>query len=123
MKFADLNRKPLEYRKLADMTEALGLTEQHPDYGTTTPPVQVKSLWISLSSEYREDKKSAVAELGGDFEGVALNLPPHMIPVVEDILRDGESLSMIARGKVGLAFYEYENKFGMQTGAFWVDLK
>lgn len=123
MKFADLNRKPLEYRKLSDMVESLGLTEEHQDYGSSTVPVRVKNIWISLSSEYRDDKKSAVAELADDFEGVALNLPPHMIPVVEDILKDGESLSMIARGKVGLSFYEYENKFGTQTGAFWVDLK
>ena len=122
MKFADLNRKPLEYRKPYEMVEELGLTETHPEYGATTAPVKVKSLWISRSSEYREDRKSAVAELGGDHEGIAVNLPSHMIPVVDDILRDGESLSMIARGRVGLAFYEYENKFGQQTSAFWVDL-
>ena len=120
--FASLNRKPLEYLKCSEMIERLGLEAEDDEHGECTEPVVVKSLWISLSSEYRADKKSAVAELAGDYEGIAVNLPSHMIPVVEDVLKDGESLSLIARGKVGLSFYNYENKFGIQASAFWVDL-
>lgn len=120
--FARFNRKPLEYAKCSEMIERLGLSSEDDEHGECTNPVVVKNVWISLSSEYRSDKKSAVAELGGDCEGIAVNLPSHMIPVVEDVLKDGESLSMIARGKVGLSFYNYENKFGEQASAFWVDL-
>lgn len=120
--FSKFNRKPLDYRKPAELFEVLEKNEEpNEDYGVTTVPVKVKNVWISLSSEYRADKKSAVAELV-DPEGVAVNLPPHMIPQVEEVLKDGESLSLIARGRVGLSFYEYSNKFGTQTGCFWVDL-
>lgn len=120
--FASLNRKPLDYFKPQEMIDKLGLTQTDDEHGECTVPVIVKSVWISLSSEYRADKKSAVAELAGDYEGIAVNLPPHMIPVVEEVLRDGESLSLIARGRVGIAFYNYENNFGEQAGVFWVDL-
>lgn len=120
--FAALNRKPLEYLKCSEMIERLGFGSEDDEHGEFTDPVVVKSLWISLSSEYRTDKKSAVAELGGEYEGIAVNLPSHMIPVVEEVLKDGESLSLIARGKVGISFYNYENKFGTQASVFWVDL-
>lgn len=120
--FAALNREPLKYVKCAEMIERLGLESEDDKHGECTKPVVVKSLWISPTSKYRADKKSAVAELAGDFEGVAVNLPSHMIPVVEEVRKDGESLSLIARGKVGLSFYNYENEFGVQASAFWVDL-
>lgn len=120
--FESLNRKPLAYVKPAEMIDKLGLTCEDEDHGQHTEPVVVKSLWISLSSEYREDKKSAVAELAGEFSGVAVNLPPHMIPIVEEITHDGESLSMIARGHLGICFYKYDNNFGEQAGVFWKDL-
>lgn len=123
MKFETLNREPLTYVKCADMYDQLDSGRDLEKYGTVSVPVKVKSVWISLSSEFRSDKKSAVAELGGEFDGTAVNLPSFMIPQVEDILRDGESLSLLARGKVGLEFYSYENKFGTQYACKWCDLK
>lgn len=121
--FSDkFNKKPLEYLKAIELAEQLKEGVEYEDYGLVTEQVPVKNMWISFSSQYRKDGKSAVIELGGKFDGFALNAPNNMIPVIEDILKDGESLSLIARGKVGIELYHYENAFGDQIGVKWCDL-
>jgi len=123
MNFSEkFNKKPLNYVKAADLIEELKPGEMYEDYGQATEKVPIKALWISFSSQYRKDGKSAVVELAGKYDGKALNLPNNMIPVVEEILKDGESLSMIARGRVGIELYTYENNFGDQVGVKWCEM-
>lgn len=118
--FAKFNRTPLEYLKPAEVFASTDHVEV--DGREQTTNVLVKDLWIGHTSEFRSDKKSAVASLGGDLEGKAVNLPGYMIPVVEEILSNESAVSSIKRGKCGLVFYEYENDHGTFVGVDFVDI-
>lgn len=120
--FSEFNRKPLNYRKPQELFDEL-THEEGPEGREQTVPVEIKDLWIGYTSEYRADKKSAVASLGGSNAGEAVNLPPHMIPVVEEILANEQAVAAVKKGKAGLIFYEYENSHGDFVTCEFVDIK
>ena len=121
MMFSNFNRKPLQYKKPQDFFDEV--EHEEVDGREQTVPVVVKDIWIGYTSEYRADKKSAVASLTGEHEGEAVNLPPHMIPVVEEILASEQAMQMLRKGKAGLIFYEYENNHGSFVTCDFVDIK
>ena len=53
-----------------------------------------------------------------------VNLPAHMTPVCEDMLRDGEAVKAINEGKVGITVYQYQQKRFNKTcyNVRWVDM-
>lgn len=57
-------------------------------------------------------------------EKMLIDLPEHMTETVEEILKDGESISLIKRGCVGLRATNYIDKKYKKTcySAEWVDL-
>lgn len=118
--FAQFNRKPLEYLKPAEVFASVNHVEV--DGREQTIDLAVKDLWIGHTSEFRSDKKSAVATFSGDMDGKAVNLPGYMIPVVEEILSNESAVSSMKRGKCALVFYEYTNDHGTFIGVDFVDV-
>ena len=55
-------------------------------------------------------------------EGCFINAPAHITEVVEQVVKDENSIKLVNLNKVGFRFYEYENKYGQQFGIEWVDL-
>ena len=53
-----------------------------------------------------------------------IDLPEHMTETVDEILKDGESISLIKKGYVGLRAQKYIDKKYKKTcySAEWVDL-
>ena len=55
-------------------------------------------------------------------EDCFINAPAHIAEVVEQVVKDENSIKLVNLNKVGFKFYEYENKYGQQFGIEWVDL-
>ena len=55
-------------------------------------------------------------------EDCFINAPAHIAEVVEQVVKDENSIKLVNLNKVGFQFYEYENKYGQQFGIEWVDL-
>lgn len=52
-----------------------------------------------------------------------LSAPSHMVSTIKEVLQDGESISLINNGLVGVKAYTYQSaKYGEQIGLEWVDI-
>ena len=135
--FESLNHKPYAYYKPADMVELAG--GYHVEDGEkVTNPVRLRDLFFQPkeTKEHPEYGDSIVAVTYDmeDEEGypVAFNLPSAMVADTKNkILSDGPAMSMIARGQVGIIFYEYvsnrdrekpDEKRERYVGCRWVEL-
>lgn len=76
---------------------------------------QVNALYINTKGKYGDAPVIAT-------NNELVNAPQHLTAVVKDVLKDGESLSLINNGKVGFNIYEYENQHGVCYGLNWLDL-
>lgn len=94
-----------EYTDLKGLAEKNGLETVY----------QVNALYINTKGKYGDSPVIATnCEL--------VNAPSHLTSVVKDVLKDGESLSLINNGKVGFNIYTYENQHGVCYGLNWLDL-
>lgn len=52
-----------------------------------------------------------------------LSAPSHMVSTIKEVLQDGESISLINKGLVGVKSYTYQSaNHGEQIGLEWVDI-
>lgn len=81
--------------------------------------IKVDGLYINKKSIFDPHPVAINVE-----EKMLIDLPEHMTEIVEEILKDGESISLIKRGCVGLRATKYIDKKYKKTcySAEWVDL-
>lgn len=81
--------------------------------------VKVDGLYINKKGKYNPHPVAINVD-----DGLLIDLPEHMTEVVEDILKDAESISLIKKGVVGLRAKKYKDKKYNKTcySAEWVDL-
>lgn len=52
-----------------------------------------------------------------------LSAPTHMVATIKEVLQDGESISLVNKGLVGIKSYTYQSaSHGEQIGLEWVDI-
>jgi hypothetical protein len=80
-------------------------------------PFTVYGIYINTRGNY--DPAPVLA-----LEDRYVNLPAHMTPVCEDMLRDAEAVKAINDGKVGVTIYKYiQRRFNKECyNVRWVDL-
>lgn len=81
--------------------------------------VKVDGLYINKKGKYNPHPVAINVD-----DGLLIDLPEHMTEVVEEILKDAESISLIKKGVVGLRAKKYKDKKYNKTcySAEWVDL-
>lgn len=94
-----------EYKNLAELAKVYGVDTVH----------KVNALYINTKGKYGD-----APVIVSDNELV--NAPGHMLGTVEEVIIDGESLSLINNGYVGFKVYEYSNEHGEHFGIEWVDI-
>lgn len=82
-------------------------------------PIKVDGLYINTKSDYGDHPVAINVD-----NGLLIDLPEHMTDTVNEILKDGESISLIKKGVVGLRAQKYISKKYKKTcySAEWVDL-
>ena len=93
------------------------LSDIYTSYGKNV--IKVDGLYINKKSMYDPHPVAINVE-----EKMLIDLPEHMTETVKEILKDGESISLIKRGCVGLRATKYTDKKYKKTcySAEWVDL-
>lgn len=81
--------------------------------------IKVDGLYINKKGKYNPHPVAINVD-----DGLLIDLPEHMTKVVEDILKDAESISLIKKGVVGLRAKKYRDKKYNKNcySAEWVDL-
>ena len=104
----DIDVTDFTFMKLADI---------YTDYGKNV--VKVDGLYINRKGKFNPHPVAINVE-----EQTLIDLPEHMTEVVEEILKDSESISLIKKGHVGLRAQKYTDKKYKKTcyGAEWVDM-
>lgn len=92
-------------------TDLKGLAEK---YGMANP-FKVNAIHINSKGRYGEQPVIVT-------DNELVNAPHHLMNCVHEILKDGESVSMINSGHVGFKVYSYENAHGPNYSLEWVDL-
>ena len=93
------------------------LETMYTEYGDNV--IKVDGLYINKKGKYNPHPVAINVD-----DGLLIDLPEHMTEVVEDILKDAESISLIKKGVVGLRAKKYKDKKYKKTcySAEWVDL-
>lgn len=93
------------------------LSDVYTGYGKNV--IQVDGLYINKKGKFNPHPVAINVE-----EKMLIDLPEHMTETVKEILKDGESISLIKRGCVGLRATKYTDKKYKKTcySAEWVDL-
>lgn len=93
------------------------LSDIYTSYGKNV--IKVDGLYINKKSKFDPHPVAINIE-----EKMLIDLPEHMTENVEEILKDGESISLIKRGCVGLRATKYIDKKYKKTcySVEWVDL-
>ena len=93
------------------------LSDIYTSYGKNV--IKVDGLYINKKGKFNPHPVAINVE-----EKMLIDLPEHMTEVVEEILKDGESISLIKKGYVGLRATRYADKKYKKTcySAEWVDL-
>ena len=61
-------------------------------------------------------------------QGVAItdeaqvNLPSHLVDVINEMRADAEAVDLINKGKIGFKIYTYNNSYGENYSVDWVDI-
>ena len=95
----------------------MNLSDIYTSYGKNV--IKVDGLYINKKGKYSPHPVAINVE-----EKMLIDLPKHMTEVVEEILKEGESISLIKRGCVGIRARKYTDKKYKKTcySAEWVDL-
>lgn len=93
------------------------LSDIYTSYGKNV--IKVDGLYINKKGIYKPHPVVINVE-----EKTLIDLPEHMTETVEEILKDGESISLIKRGCVGLRATKYTDKKYNKTcySVEWVDM-
>ena len=93
------------------------LSDIYTSYGKNV--IKVDGLYINKKGKFDPHPVAINIE-----EKMLIDLPEHMTETVEEILKDGESISLIIRGCVGLRATKYIDKKYKKIcySAEWVDL-
>ena len=95
-----------EYKDLRTLANEYGLNEVH----------RVNAIFINRKGKYGPQPVVAT-------NNELVNLPGHLVDTAEQILKDGESVSLINNGCAGFKLYSYQNKYGTQYSIEWVDIE
>lgn len=122
-KLFTIDTADFEYYSLEDLYDMA--TEAADDAKATTGkdldvediPFTVYGIYINTKGNF--DPAPVLA-----LEDRYVNLPAHMTPVCEDMLRDAEAVKAINEGHVGITVYQYQQKRFNKTcyNVRWVDL-
>lgn len=93
------------YKDLRQLAEEYGLKATF----------KVNAIYINKKGRYGHQPVIAT-------DNELVNAPHHMLEQVQEILSDGESVSLINNGYVGFKIYTYENQYGTQYAVEWIDL-
>lgn len=95
----------------------MSLGEVFNNFGSIS--IKVDGLYINTKSDYGNHPVAINVD-----NGLLIDLPQHMTEVVNEILKDGESISLIKKGVVGIRAQKYTSKKYKKTcySAEWVDL-
>lgn len=87
------------------------------NFGSST--IKVDGLYINTKSDFGDHPVAIDVD-----NGLLIDLPQHMTDTVNEILKDGESISLIKKGVVGIRAQKYISKKYKKTcySAEWVDL-
>ena len=104
----DIDISDFSFMKLSDI---------YTSYGKNV--IKVDGLYINKKGRYEPHPVAINVE-----EKTLIDLPKHMTETVEEILKDGESISLIKRGCVGLRATKYTDKKYKKTcySVEWVDM-
>lgn len=122
-KLFDIDTADFEYFSLEDMYDmAADLADEvkatsGQDKTPEDIPFTVYGIYINTRGNF--DPAPVLA-----LEDRYVNLPAHMTPVCEDMLRDAEAVRAINEGKVGVTIYKYtQRRFNKECyNVRWVDL-
>lgn len=78
----------------------------------------VRNLYINEKSKYGK----APVVLIDDCKTL-VNLPKHLLEVVEDMRKDVQVIDAINNGEVGFSIYEYDGKNGSGFSVNWKDIQ
>lgn len=119
MSFAKKYNKGKERIFDIDITDFrfMSMEDVFKNFGENT--IKVDGLYINTKSDYGDHPVAINVD-----DGLLIDMPQHMTEVVEEILKDSESISLIKKGYVGLRAQKYISKKYKKTcyGAEWVDM-
>lgn len=81
-------------------------------------PFTIKALWIAKPQSTKFEAHPVVV-----IEGFNIDLPPHKLQDVEDMLQDQETIDQINAGECGFIITEYTNNFGKFNGIEWCKME
>ena len=126
---SSINRKPFDYVKWHEIFGLLPKTpiEEGGSLMQSQEPIAFNEIWINpgdpeIGESLTVRLVTPGVEVPADKDGQCMNLPQYLIPSVKTILGDRTIMDQIHRGKAGVVLFEYENKWGTQVGARFVDL-
>ena len=104
----DIDISDFQFIKLKDVLSQFGKN-----------PIKVDGLYINNKSDYGPHPVAINKD-----HGLLIDFPSHMTDVVNEILKDAESISLIKKGCVGLRAQKYTSKKFNKVcyGVEWVDL-
>ena len=119
MSFAEKYNKGKERIFDIDITDFrfMNMEDVFKNFGTNV--IKVDGLYINTKSDYGNHPVAINVD-----DGLLIDLPQHTTETVEEVLKDGESISLIKRGAVGLRAQKYISKKYKKTcyGVEWVDM-
>ena len=126
---SNFNRKPYDYRKAQEVFDSLDKTETEPGSPLmeSADPIAFNDIWINPGSpeigpSVTIKLVSPVLEVPPDKDGQCINLPQYVVASARKIIEDPGAMAQIHKGKAGIKFFEYENKWGRQIAVNFVDL-
>ena len=81
--------------------------------------VKIDGLYINKKGLFKDHPVAII-----ESEKILLDLPSHMTDIVNEVLRDAESINLIKKGLVGIKAHEYvDSKYHKRCVGFdWCDL-
>lgn len=125
---SNFNRKPYDYRKAQEVFDELPKIQlSGTDFRITTDPIAFNDMWINPGSpeigpSVTIKLVAPVLEVPPDKDGQCVNLPQYVVASARKIIEDLGAMAQIHKGRAGIKFFEYENKWGTQIGVQFEDL-
>lgn len=93
------------FAKPAELVEANGLDQVY----------KVMGMYVNTKGKFGDEPVIIL-------DSCLLNAPNHALEAVQSIITNDNYTDLVNKGRVGIKFYTYSNKFGKQYGLQWVDL-
>lgn len=92
------------------------LQELQEQNGDTNKIFTVQALFINEKSKFGNAPVAVVGEY-------LVNLPSHLLDVVEGMRADEEFIQLVNDRKVGFTIYSFDNKYGKQYSVEWLQIE